>query len=80
MVLGMAPLPSFNRTIVELKYFLVGGIGVNHRAFNRTIVELKFMQLAGQIAVIHTFNRTIVELKFLVNKNLVYLSALLTEP
>ena len=33
---------SFNRTIVELKYFAVDHGGNLYASFNRTIVELKY--------------------------------------
>ena len=56
-------MPSFNRTIVELKRGFMRRIMEQEGAFNRTIVELKRIGLYLASWNLLPFNRTIVELK-----------------
>ena len=57
------PSDSFNRTIVELKYYIRQFKAEWLMAFNRTIVELKCACNLLYPAEAGSFNRTIVELK-----------------
>ena len=59
-----ATRPSFNRTIMELKFVILSYFLFCFFAFNRTIMELKCIIVAADAAVPVTFNRTIMELKF----------------
>ncbi len=62
---SLAGRPSFNRTIVELKYEQYNIRHYVEISFNRTIVELKYLSASNQNFAKATFNRTIVELKWL---------------
>ena len=75
-------LPSFNRTIVELKHTYDYRGARGGATFNRTIVELKLNSSRLLLISDLPFNRTIVELKRCSNRRLLEHSplSLLIEP
>ena len=59
----LSPLPSYNRTILELKLDYRYSLYSLRYSYNRTILELKLIEGYHEGNTIEAYNRTILELK-----------------
>ena len=60
---GVASGSTFNRTMLELKFYFLAGLSFVANPFNRTMLELKFGCPVNICYCRTAFNRTMLELK-----------------